>query len=62
MRRKSQFLLGWTVIAWCAAYSVAAAQVQGLPASDVLGSEDLAENPTFVGGGPNGGSTAHSEF
>ena len=37
-------------------------QIKGLPASDVLGSEDIWDNATFVGGGPNGGATAHSEF
>ncbi len=31
----------------------------GPPASDVLGSEDLWGNPTFVGGVANGGSTSH---
>ncbi len=30
-----------------------------IPASDVLGADDLAENPTFVGGIANSGSTAH---
>jgi len=34
----------------------------GLPASDVLGSEDIWENPTFVGGVINGGPTASSEY
>lgn len=31
----------------------------GPPASDVLGSEDIWGNPTFVGGVANGGSTSH---
>ena len=31
----------------------------GPAASDVLGSEDLWGNPTFVGGVANGGSTSH---
>ncbi len=39
-----------------------AAQIQGLPASDVLGSEDLYDNPTFVGGVINGGPSASSEY
>ena len=34
----------------------------GLPASDVLGSEDIWENPTFVCGVINGGPTASSEY
>ena len=37
-------------------------QVQGLPASDNLGAEDIWHNPSFVGGITNGGSTAHSEW
>lgn len=31
----------------------------GIPASDTLGADDLAYNPTFVGGVANGGSTTH---
>lgn len=38
------------------------AQIQGLPASDQLGAEDIWGNPTFVGGVVNGGPTAHSEW
>ncbi len=34
----------------------------GLPASDVLGSEDIWENPTFVGGVIDGGPTASSQY
>ena len=34
----------------------------GLPASDVLGSEDTWDNPTFVGGVINGGPSASSEY
>jgi hypothetical protein len=37
-------------------------QITGLPASDVLGSEDTWENPTFVGGVINGGPSASSEY
>ena len=37
-------------------------QFQGVPASDILGAEDIWGNPTFVGGVVNGGPTAHSEF
>ena len=35
------------------------AQVQGIPASDTLGAEDLYGNPSFIGGVANGGGTAH---
>ena len=37
-------------------------QIKGLPASDVLGSEDLWDNPTFVGGVQDGGPSASSEY
>lgn len=37
-------------------------QIKGLPASDVLGSEDIWDNPTFVGGVIDGGPTASSEY
>ena len=36
--------------------------LQGIPASDSLGAEDIWGNPTFVGGVVNGGPTAHSEW
>lgn len=36
--------------------------IQGLPASDVLGSEDIWDNPTFVGGVQDGGPSASSEY
>lgn len=39
-----------------------ASQIKGLPASDVLGSEDIWDNPTFVGGVIDGGPTASSEY
>ena len=39
--------------------TAAHAQVAGIPASDTLGAEDLAGNPSFIGGVANGGSTAH---
>lgn len=35
------------------------AQISGLPASDTLGADDIAGNPTFIGGVANGGGTAH---
>jgi len=57
----SRLSLVWMVM--LAAFQGAGiAQIQGLPASDVVGSEDLWENTTFVGGLANGGVTAHSEF
>jgi hypothetical protein len=39
--------------------AAAQAQQTGLPASDTLGADDLAGNPTFIGGVANGGGTAH---
>lgn len=36
------------------------AQQTGQPASNVLSSEDLYGNPTFVGGVTNGGPHSHS--
>ncbi len=36
-----------------------AQQIAGIPASDTLGAEDLAGNPSFIGGVANSGSTAH---
>ena len=43
-----------------AALPVAAqSQIAGIPASDTLGADDLAGNPTFIGGVANGGGTAH---
>ena len=41
------------------AVNVEVAFLVGPPASDVLGSEDLWGNPTFVGGVANGVSTSH---
>ena len=38
---------------------VAQAQLTGLPASDTLGADDIAGNPTFIGGVANGGGTSH---
>ena len=35
------------------------AQHNGIPASDTLGTDDLAGNPSFIGGIANGGSTSH---
>ena len=39
--------------------AAATAQIQGIPASDTLGAEDLYGNPSFIGGVANGGGTAH---
>lgn len=36
--------------------------IQGPPASNVLGAEDIWHNPTFTGGTGNNGETAHSEW
>ena len=55
-------LLAWVMLAWLSTAQATLAQIQGLPASDVLGVEDLWENPTFVGAVANNGPTAHSEF
>ena len=44
-------LSGFSTMAW--------AQEWSIPASDTLGADDLAENPTFIGGIANSGSTAH---
>ena len=38
---------------------VTQAQQTGLPASDTLGADDIAGNPTFIGGVANGGGTSH---
>ena len=40
--------------------SIGQAQQTGQPASNVLSSEDLWANPTFVGGVTNGGPHSHS--
>lgn len=37
-------------------------QIQNPPASNILGTEDIWGNPTFVGGITNGGTTAFSEW
>ena len=37
----------------------AQAQQTGIPASDTLGADDIAGNPTFIGGVANGGGTSH---
>ena len=46
-----------SVIGLCALVAVSAsAQESGQPATDVLGSEDLWGNPSFLGGVTNGGA------
>lgn len=45
-----------------AALAQGAEEMKGLPASDVLGSEDLWDNPTFVGGVIGGGPSATSQY
>ena len=47
-----------TVLAMLAG-AQAQAQFSGLPASDALGADDIAGNPTFIGGVANGGGTSH---
>lgn len=37
-------------------------QMQGQPASNQLGGEDIWVNPTFTSGTGNNGETAHSEW
>lgn len=48
------------LLACLAIVPAADAQRNGQPASDLLGQEDLAGNPTFVGGVTNGGPAGHS--
>lgn len=66
---KVRHLVGGALLAFIASAQVYAqprAQTPesliGLPASDVLGSEDIWDNPTFVGGVINGGPTASGEY
>jgi hypothetical protein len=56
-----RFLSGTLLLAM-ASGALAQTGITGLPASDVLGSEDTWENPTFVGGVINGGPSASSEY
>ena len=53
MNRTSLLLGG--LLGACSVY----AQQTGLPASDTLGADDIAGNPTFIGGVANGGGTSH---
>jgi hypothetical protein len=59
---KTKRLLGGALLLAMTSASLAQTGITGLPASDVLGSEDTWENPTFVGGVINGGPSASSEY
>ena len=50
--------LGHCTVGMLATFAVNAQQT-GIPASDTLGADDLAGNPTFIGGVANGGGTVH---
>jgi len=70
MKKTNMWLLGGAVAALLGGSHAALSQdhapidshIKGLPASDVLGSEDTWDNPTFVGGVIDGGPTASSEY
>ena len=55
--RTSVQALAFVLLTAC--FAVTWAQQWSIPASDTLGADDLAENPTFIGGIANSGSTAH---
>ena len=55
-------MLGGSHTAFSQNNDKANSQIEGLPASDVLGSEDIWDNPTFVGGVIDGGPSASSEY
>ncbi len=48
----------FVVVSMAALSGAAQGQFAGIPASDTLGADDLAYNPTFIGGVANGGSTS----
>ena len=50
--------LGCCMLGMLVTFGVSAQQT-GIPASDTLGADDLAGNPTFIGGVANGGGTVH---
>ena len=57
---EGDFTMRLLVLMILATFSVAVqGQFAGIPASDTLGADDLAGNPTFIGGVANGGGTAH---
>jgi hypothetical protein len=70
MKKANMWLLGGLVAALFGGSHAALSQgqsknsqtIKGLPASDVLGSEDIWDNPTFVGGVIDGGPSASSEY
>ena len=70
MKRSNRWLLSGAAVALLGASHAALSQnqtqtdsqIKGLPASDVLGSEDIWDNPTFVGGVIDGGPVASSEY
>jgi hypothetical protein len=70
MKKTNMWLLGGLVAALFGGSQAALSQrqsqtdsqIKGLPASDVLGSEDIWDNPTFVGGVIDGGPVASSEY
>ena len=59
---KTKRLLSGALLLAIAGGAFAQGEITGLPASDVLGSEDTWDNPTFVGGVINGGPSASSEY
>jgi hypothetical protein len=62
LKVKTRYLLSGALLLTLAGTAMAQTSITGLPASDVLGSEDTWENPTFVGGVINGGPSASSEY
>lgn len=61
MTQRKWALMRLALLAWIAVVPASAmAQRNGQPASDLLGQEDLAGNPIFVGGVTNGGPAGHS--
>jgi hypothetical protein len=59
---KTRITIGSALLFVCAGSAFGQTPLSGLPASDVLGSEDTWDNPTFVGGVINGGPSASSEY
>ena len=62
MKRNLTCLMVFAFTALMGTTRVSSAQIKGLPASDLLGGEDIWHNPTFVNGVANGGETATSEW
>ncbi len=59
-RSRNRMRTGIVLLACMGIVPASLAQRNGQPASDLLGQEDLAGNPTFVGGVTNGGPAGHS--